>query len=559
MTLALLGLGLAAIVVFILYLRWNTAEKRAAALATQVASQAASAEREIERLRQEVTTLQAELSRLSKWQAVADADAAAAEMLAAARAEATRIVNEAAAAQESASTVAASVRKMAEQEAANIRQEARDRLAKESVEAAARLNAAEAQAASLIADANRKAEEIGGDAVRALREARELEASVEAMENLIKGYGDRYIVPTHTLLDDLADSFGHTEAGQQLKVVRERIRDAVRGGSAAVCDYVEDNRRGTAIRFVVDAFNGKADSILAKVRHDNFGTLRQQLQDAFAIVNQNGRAFRNARVTESYLALRAEELRWASIVNRLKEDEREEQRRIKEQLREEEQARKEYERALREAARDEEALRKAMAKANQQLERATAEQKEKYEAQLRELEERLKAAEERSQRAVSMAQQTRRGHVYIISNVGSFGENVYKIGLTRRLEPVDRIRELGDSSVPFDFDVHALIFSEDAPALETRLHRHFLLNQVNKVNYRKEFFRVSLADIRRDLEAAGVQASWTMTAAAREYHESQAIEKSIQDDPIARETWLRRQMLLEPVTAVEDTAAVELA
>jgi len=140
-----------------------------------------------------------------------------------------------------------------------------------------------------------------------------------------------------------------------------------------------------------------------------------------------------------------------------------------------------------------------------------------------------------------MAQQTRRGHVYIISNIGSFGEDVYKIGLTRRLDPLDRVRELGDSSVPFDFDVHAMIFAEDAPAVETQLHRHFVISQLNKVNHRKEFFKVSLTEIRDELTSLGLSASWTMTAAAKEYRESLAIEHAIADDPQAREAWLKRQ------------------
>lgn len=159
-----------------------------------------------------------------------------------------------------------------------------------------------------------------------------------------------------------------------------------------------------------------------------------------------------------------------------------------------------------------------------------------------------------------MAQQTRRGNVYVISNIGSFGENVYKIGLTRRLEPLDRIRELGDSSVPFDFDVHAMIFAEDAPAVETQLHRHFLLRQLNKVNHRKEFFRVTLKEIRDELTTLGLEASWTMTAAAKEYRESLAIEKAIAADPMAREAWTKRQLLLDPVDlSVGDEEALESA
>jgi uncharacterized FlaG/YvyC family protein len=191
-------------------------------------------------------------------------------------------------------------------------------------------------------------------------------------------------------------------------------------------------------------------------------------------------------------------------------------------------------------------LRRAMEKAQQQVEQASAEQKAKYEQQLQDLAQKLKEAEERSQRALSMAQQTKRGHVYVISNIGSFGEHVYKIGLTRRLEPLDRIHELGDSSVPFDFDVHALIFSEDAPTLEAQLHNHFLLMQMNKVDFRKEFFRIDIKEVRDKLEKLGISAKWTMTADAAEYRESLAIEKAIGSDPAKREAWVRRQFKLEP-------------
>ena len=115
--------------------------------------------------------------------------------------------------------------------------------------------------------------------------------------------------------------------------------------------------------------------------------------------------------------------------------------------------------------------------------------------QLAEFERQLAEAHEKNQRAISQAQLTRSGHVYVISNVGSFGQGVYKIGLTRRLEPMDRVKELGDASVPFTFDVHAMIYSADAPALENQLHQLFDAHRVNKVNTRKEFFRVPLARI----------------------------------------------------------------
>ncbi|HZY74209.1 MAG TPA: GIY-YIG nuclease family protein, partial [Edaphobacter sp.] len=256
---------------------------------------------------------------------------------------------------------------------------------------------------------------------------------------------------------------------------------------------------------------------------------------------------------------RLAELKWAAIVQQLRQDEKEEQRRIKEQIREEEKARREYERALKEAARDEELLRRAMEKALQKVQQATDAQKAVYERQLQDLSDKLRQAEERSQRALSMAQQTKRGHVYIISNIGSFGPDVYKIGLTRRLEPLDRVRELGDSSVPFEFDVHALIFSEDAPALETQLHKHFLLMQMNKVNHRKEFFRVGIAHVRDEVEKLGLNAKWTLTSAAREFRETMAIESAIKDDPVKRDAWVRRQLELEPADYAEDEVAAAVS
>ncbi|MBR0167749.1 MAG: GIY-YIG nuclease family protein, partial [Synergistaceae bacterium] len=176
-------------------------------------------------------------------------------------------------------------------------------------------------------------------------------------------------------------------------------------------------------------------------------------------------------------------------------------------------------------------------KAKAQLEQANAEQRAAYEAQIAELERKYQEAEERNKRALSMAQQTKAGYVYIISNEGSFGQNIYKIGMTRRLEPLDRVRELSSASVPFAFDVHALIWSDDAPALENMLHKKFALSQVNKVNFRKEFFRLSLSEIRAELEKSGLNVKWTMTAEAREYRETLTIEKAIQDNPQAREDW----------------------
>jgi hypothetical protein len=401
------------------------------------------------------------------------------------------------------------------------------------------------QAKEIVSKASALAVEIAGDAFEAKGKADFYERTAVAMKNIISGYGNEYVIPSHTLLDDLAETYGYTQAADALKKARAFSRDLVKGGRAGKCDYVENSRSNTAINFVIDAFNGKADSILSRAKMDNYGKLKQEMIDALNLVNYNGQSFRNATITDEYFKARMEELRLACVVLEIRQRDLEEQRRIKEQIREEEKARREIEKALRDSAKEEETLQKAMEKVRAQMDQANEEQRSKYEAQIAELEQKWKEAEERSKRAQSLAELTKRGHVYIISNVGSFGENIYKIGMTRRVDPSERIRELGDASVPFSFDIHAMIWAEDAPGLESALHKKFALEQVNKVNYRKEFFRAKLEDIRKELEAEKIEAKWTMAAEAREYYESLAIEETLKDNPEAQKAWLEREFELE--------------
>lgn len=404
-------------------------------------------------------------------------------------------------------------------------------------EAARIVSHAKDEAARIVSKADEEAHKIAGDAYEAKQKAAEYEATVVALKNVISGYGDQWMKPTYSLLDELAEDFSYDEAGQKLARARKNSVLMMNARDAADCDYVEKPRRAIAINFVVDAFNGKVDSILLKVKKDNYGKLEQQIKDAYHLVNMNGKPFRNARILPQYLEARLEELKWAVICQELKAQKQEEQRRIREQMREEEKARREYERAQKEAAQEEAMLRKAMEKAQAAMEQASAEQRAEYEAQLAELQQKLTEAEEKNQRALSMAQQTKRGNVYVISNIGSFGENVYKVGMTRRLDPMDRVKELGDASVPFPFDVHAIIESEDAPSLETSLHKALALMQVNKVNPRKEFFRVNLSDIHRLVDNMGLTANWTMEAAAAEYRETLTIEENMKNDPEAKRRW----------------------
>jgi len=412
---------------------------------------------------------------------------------------------------------------------------------------------AKIEANKIIEKANKKAEEIAGkEAFEALNNQKEIEKTAKAIKNIIDGYGNLYLIPTYSLLDDLTEEFGHTEAGQRLKAAKDYTINLIQQSRAAKCDYAEMYRRTTAINFVLDAFNGKVDSILVKIKKDNYGILEQKIKDAFQVVNNNGKAFRDAVITKEYLDARLNELKWAVVVQELKLQEQEEQRAIREQIREEEKARKEYEKAIKEAQKEEETLKRLIEKAQKEVSQATEEQKAKFEEQLKNLEQKLIEAEEKNQRALSMAQQTKMGNVYIISNIGSFGENVYKIGMTRRLDPNDRVRELGDASVPFEFDIHAMIKSDDAPALEKELHKKFIALQMNKVNPRKEFFKISLTEIKSEIDKMNILTKWTLAAEARQYRESLAIEKTITNDKQKREEWEKSQLELDSVISRAD-------
>ena len=278
------------------------------------------------------------------------------------------------------------------------------------------------------------------------------------------------------------------------------------------------------IKLMVRSFNIECDLLIAKV---NPGNLQRTLEriDAVATGLEKSGADLRYGFNTVYVKLKYQECRLQYQFALKKKEEQDEQRAIREQMREEERARREYEKAIEDASREEATYERLLEKARKALKTVKAEEKQAAELRIQQLEEELAEARAKAQRAISMAQQTKKGYVYVISNIGSFGENVYKIGLTRRLDPRERVRELGDASVPFSFDIHALIASENAPALETALHKAFDRQRVNAVNLRKEFFRVSLDDIRKKAEElTGKKSDFVMTILAEEYYQTKRMQ-----------------------------------
>jgi len=284
--------------------------------------------------------------------------------------------------------------------------------------------------------------------------------------------------------------------------------------------------RGQA-KLMLKAFNVECDNLMASIKPSNFANILERIDKVAADIEKTSISL-ECGFSQEYIKLKFEECELQYQFKLKQQREREEQKRIKDQMREEQQAIRDFERALAKARKEEEMYQDALEQAKKELEIAADEEKEKLEERVRFLQGKLQEAMEQEKRAQSMAEQTKRGHVYIISNIGSFGEDVYKIGLTRRLEPIDRVKELGDASVPFSFDIHALIYSEDAPNLEYQLHQEFSTNRLNAVNQRKEFFNVSLEEIRKRVEEiAGDDAEFKMTALAEEYHESRKLREEL--------------------------------
>ncbi|WP_314944722.1 DUF4041 domain-containing protein [Olsenella uli] len=336
-----------------------------------------------------------------------------------------------------------------------------------------------------------------------------LDATIADKERQLSTFDDKILVQEFGLYEPRFDFANSSQFKDSLDFLRARERDAVKefNESLKSTSWTVNNSKAEGKRMVSDigrllmrAYNGECDQIVSKVKYTNVHKSIEQIRKHAESVNKFGRVL-GVSIPGSYVDMKVEEVQLAFEYARQKEREREELREAREQEREAKRLAQEIAAKRRQLQREQEKYAQAYAEAKARIGVATNQERADLEAKIAELEERLgdvrKAVEDVDYREAN----TKAGYVYVISNVGSFGEDVYKIGMTRRLDPMERVRELGDASVPFNFDVHALIFSDDAPALEAALHRAFEANKVNLVNQRREFFRVTLEDIERVVKA----------------------------------------------------------
>ena len=324
-----------------------------------------------------------------------------------------------------------------------------------------------------------------------------------------------------------------TKYKDKLDSLRMQQKSMVKNGTAGriITPMLLDNSKSKGkamqnqlIKAVLRGFNGEADALLVKVSVVNVDNKIKALRKVFEQLNKM--YSRNLiEITYPYLDLKIEELRLAAEYELQKQEEKELLREQREKEREDKKLEAEIKAKRKQLEKDRDHFKNMVARVTELLKEAKDDEVDELRRQLTEYQDKLSELDEIEEDIDYREGHATAGYVYVISNIGSFGEDVYKIGVTRRLEPLERIRELSSASVPFQFDVHALIFSEEAFALETELHNQLAHYKVNKVNGRKEYFKVPFEKIRSILaDHKELMVELNEDAEAFEYRQTKAIE-----------------------------------
>ncbi|GLI12748.1 hypothetical protein MARBORIA2_18380 [Methanobrevibacter arboriphilus] len=323
---------------------------------------------------------------------------------------------------------------------------------------------------------------------------------------------------------------------ERLDEIRKKQKDMIKNKTAVIGgdNWTVDGskRKGQAMnnankKLLIKNFNLECDTIISKVKLSNMENSVKRINKAFETLNRlNERNLIN--ITSRYLNLKLEELNVAIEYELKKQEEKEILRETREREREERKIQKQLDAQLKSVNKHKMQLETEMEATNNLLQRSESDEEiELLKNKLKELELAIEKSNNDEKDIAEKRKRTGAGYVYILSNVGSFGENIYKIGVTRRDDPYGRITELSDASVPFRFDHQVFIFSEEAFELEKELHNRFDHKRVNKVNRRKEFFHITIDDVKRIVdENKDLVHSFSVKPEAQEYYDTLKIEKS---------------------------------
>ena len=346
---------------------------------------------------------------------------------------------------------------------------------------------------------------------------------------------DEKLYQSFSLYTPLFDFAKSEEYKNKLEVIREKQKFLLKNNIAANFSenwtldgsltkgkkMVKDN-----VKQILRSFNNECDNVIDKVKFNNIDSMRNRIIKSFEQLNKLNE-INKISIKVDYLNLKLDELALAYEYQLKKQEEKEEQKRIREELREQQKVERELEEARKNTIKDKQHYEKAINELKQRLELTeNLEEKQNLTSKMNLLEVELDNINSKLADIDYRQKNQKAGYVYIISNIGAFGENIYKIGMTRRLEPEERIHELSDASVPFNFDIHAMIFSEDAPALENALHKAFEDKKVNMMNSRKEFFNVTLDEIKNVVKNNfDKSVDFIDIAPAEQYRETQRMKK----------------------------------
>lgn len=274
--------------------------------------------------------------------------------------------------------------------------------------------------------------------------------------------------------------------------------NAITGAQSFI--FNESSKQGSKLirdmqKIFLRAYNSDCDDVISHVTYSNIELSEKRIKKTCETINKLGKSLKIA-ITAQYEHEKIEELYLVFEYRQVKQREKEEQKELRAQQREEAKAQKELEEARQKIEKEQKHYQNALLNLYKQLLTADETEKELLFEKEQEIENKLSDINNQIIDIDYRESNMKAGYVYIISNIGAFGENIYKIGMTRRLDPYERVDELGDASVPFNFDVHAMIFTPDAPALESSLHRAFADRKLNMVNQRREFFHVTLDEIK---------------------------------------------------------------
>ena len=279
-------------------------------------------------------------------------------------------------------------------------------------------------------------------------------------------------------------------------------------------------------KLLLRAFNSECDECINNVKYNNFDAAKQRITSSSDAISKLGKML-SVAITAAYFTLKIEELHLAFEYRLKVQEEKEQSRELREQDREAKKLEKEIEDARRAIEKEKKHFSNALAKIVAQLAAASEADRAALLAKKAELESALAQVAEKLKDIDFREANAKAGYVYVISNLGAFGDDVFKIGVTRRLDPFERVDDLGDASVPFEFDVHAMIFSENAFALEAALHKAFENRKLNMVNHRREFFRAPLAEIKTVIGSSfDKTVEWTDLPSAEEYRTSEKMRSA---------------------------------